>query len=87
MAKQDSRSLKIHKSHRDNKQVPELRLIGVWMEQLGFNIGERVQITTRDRLLIIEPVQVCEPEQDYQAASPKAEQVLREVNQPLKKLL
>lgn len=79
MAKQDSRSLKIHSYHRDNKQVPELRLIGVWMEQLGFNIGECVQITTRDRLLIIEPVQVSEPEQDYKAA-------LQEVKQTLKKL-
>jgi toxic protein SymE len=68
MAENKGRSLKIHSYHKDNKQVPELRLIGVWMEQLGFNIGERVQVTTRDRLLIIEPVEVSEPEQDYKAA-------------------
>lgn len=79
MAKSNGRSLKIHSYHRDNKQVPELRLIGVWMEQLGFNIGERVQVTTRDRLLIIEPLEVAESEQDYKAA-------LKEVKQTLKKL-
>ncbi|MBS9463277.1 SymE family type I addiction module toxin [Flagellimonas sp. 389] len=80
MAKKDNRSLKIHSYQRDNKQVPELRLIGVWMEQLGFNIGERVQITTRDRLLIIELLEEeAKEEVNYKAA-------LQEVKQTLKKL-
>nr|WP_298869237.1 SymE family type I addiction module toxin [uncultured Allomuricauda sp.] len=72
--------MKIHSYQRDNKQVPELRLIGVWMEQLGFNIGERVQITTRDRLLIIELLEEeAKEEVNYKAA-------LQEVKQTLKKL-
>lgn len=80
MASNKGRSLKIHSYHRDNKQVPELRLIGVWMEQLGFNIGERVQITTRDRLLIIEPLEEeAKEEANYKAA-------LQEVKQTLKRL-
>lgn len=53
---QETRSLKVHKKYRDNKQVPELRLLGKWLETLGFCIGDRVQITTRERLLIIEPL-------------------------------
>lgn len=50
------RSLKIYSHHRsaDNKEVPELRLIGGWMEQLGFKAGERVNIIARDGLLIIQ---------------------------------
>lgn len=79
MAKKQDRNLKILSYHRDNKQVPELRLIGVWMEQLGFNIGERVNITTRERLLIIEPAEEVKEETDYKAA-------LQEVRQTLKKL-
>lgn len=50
------RSLKIYSHHRsaDNKEVPELRLIGCWMEQLGFKAGERVNVIARDGLLIIQ---------------------------------
>ena len=81
MAKKCDRSLKILGYHRDNKQVPELRLLGVWMEQLGFNVGERVNITTRDRLLIIEPVEgEAKAATNYQAA-------FQEVKQTLKKLI
>ncbi|HBH05153.1 MAG TPA: hypothetical protein DDX92_00945 [Flavobacteriales bacterium] len=52
------RSLKIYSHHRsaDNKEVPELRLIGCWMEQLGFKVGDRVNITAREGILIIQSV-------------------------------
>lgn len=63
----------------DNKEVPQLRISGAWIEQLGFKVGGTVSITARDRLLIIEPVEVAEAEQDYRAA-------LKEVKQTLKKL-
>ena len=54
----EERSLKIYSHHRssDNKQVPELRLIGCWMDQLGFKAGDRVNVTTREKLIIIQPV-------------------------------
>ena len=32
------RNLKIQGHYRHNKEVPELRLTGVWMERLGFRI-------------------------------------------------
>ena len=79
MVKKYDRSLKILGYHRDNKQVPELRLSGVWMEQLGFTIGDRVSITTRDRLLIIEPLEPKVEEVDYKAVSAKVEQALQEI--------
>ena len=67
MAKQTSRQLKVYGLNRlsDNKEVPQLRMSGVWIEQLGFKVGDMVSITTREKLLIIEPSVVAEPEQDY----------------------
>lgn len=81
MAKQNTRQLKVHGLNRpsDNKEVPQLRISGIWIEQLGFKVGDTVSITTRERLLIIEPIEAGEPEQDYKAA-------LREVKSTLKKL-
>ena len=40
----EERSLKVYSHHRssDNKQVPELSLIGCWMDQLVFKAGDRV---------------------------------------------
>lgn len=80
MKAKTTRQLKVYQQHRSlssgTRIVPELRLTGVWIEQLGFKIGERVNITMRDRLLIIEPV---EGDTNYKAA-------LQEVKQTLKKL-
>lgn len=52
------RKLKVYSSYRsrDKKAVPEIRLIGQWIEALGFEIGEPVKITVRKQLLIIEPL-------------------------------
>lgn len=69
------------KSSNGQKVIPELKISGVWLDQLGFKAGDHVAITTRERLLIIEPVSVQEPEEvNYKAA-------LKEVKQTLKKLL
>ena len=59
MAKPDERRLRICGKYRgsSNKEVPELRLIGNWFEQLGFGIGDSVSITTREKLLIIQPIE------------------------------
>ncbi len=51
------RSLKIQPKRRINKyseiDVPEIKLCGSWLEKLGFVYGQRVLITTMDRLLVI----------------------------------
>ena len=49
----------------------------MWVEQLGFKVGETVNITTRDRLLIIE---LAEPEE------PNYKATLQQVKQALKKI-
>ncbi len=86
MTKHSTRQLKIHgllrrNKYRKNTEVPQLRLSGVWMEQLGFKVGDRVSIITRDRLLIIEPLQVAEAEPDYQAALKQVKQTLKQLAQ------
>jgi formylmethanofuran dehydrogenase subunit D len=50
------RRLKVYGTHRsaDNKEIPELRLTGIWVEQLGFKVGDQVSITTREGLMIIQ---------------------------------
>ena len=79
-----TRQLKVYQQHRSlssgTRIVPELRLTGIWIEQLGFKIGDKVNITTRDRLLIIEPIAGSSvQESDYKAA-------LQAVKHTLKKL-
>jgi hypothetical protein len=36
-----------------NKDVPEIRLCGNWLEKLGFHYGKKVSVTTMKELLII----------------------------------
>jgi len=82
MAKKALRQLKVYGLNRssDNKEVPQLRISGVWIEQLGFKVGDTVSITTRDRLLIIEPLEEeAKEEVNYKSA-------LKEVKQTLKQL-
>jgi hypothetical protein len=58
MSKKTNRHLRISGKHRspNYKAVPELRLSGNWFKALGFDIGTQVRITTREQLLIIEPI-------------------------------
>jgi toxic protein SymE len=54
------KKVKLQPKHRalvyGQKVVPSLMISGVWLEELGFKAGEMVSITTREQLLIIEPV-------------------------------
>ncbi len=81
MSKKESRQLKIYNLNRssDNKEVPQLRISGIWIEKLGFKVGDTINVTTRDRLLIIEPLKITESGEDYKTA-------LQEVKQTLKQL-
>jgi hypothetical protein len=53
-----ARKLKIYHSYRssDKKAVPEVRLIGQWLEQSGFQIGKQVQVTINNQEIIIKPL-------------------------------
>jgi hypothetical protein len=37
------------------KIVPELKISGVWLEEIGFKAGQKVSITTGKKELIIRP--------------------------------
>jgi toxic protein SymE len=54
------RQVKLQPRYRElvygQKIVPELKLSGVWLGDLGFKAGDQVRITTREKLLIIEPL-------------------------------
>ncbi len=53
-----NRKLKIYHSYRssDKKAVPEVRLIGQWLEQSGFKIGEQVQVSIKAQEITIKPI-------------------------------
>ncbi len=57
MPAKKSKQVKLQPKYRalvyGQKIVPELKLSGVWLEELGFKPGELVSITTREELLII----------------------------------
>jgi hypothetical protein len=37
--------------------VPELKISGIWLEEMGFKAGQTVSITTSNQKLIIKPVE------------------------------
>lgn len=55
----EARSLKIQPKHRINRWstsvVPELKLAGNWLENLGFTIDSRVTVHTSKELIVIRP--------------------------------
>lgn len=63
-----------------DKIVPWLNTSGAWLEELGFKAGDVVRITTREKLLIIEPL-----EGDFKAEK-EYKDALSEVKRTLKKL-
>ena len=50
------RKLKIYGRYRskDKRAVPEIRLIGQWIEAIGFEIGDAVKVTVQEQQLVIE---------------------------------
>jgi toxic protein SymE len=57
MANQNSKKIKLQPKVRQlsygEKIVPELKLSGVWLEELGFKAGATVNIILREQELII----------------------------------
>jgi hypothetical protein len=57
MEAKDQKQVKLQPKRRllayDEKQVPELRISGVWLEKAGFKAGQKVNIEIRDEQLII----------------------------------
>jgi toxic protein SymE len=83
MAVTNSKQVKLQAKQRGltygDKTVPWLNLSGVWLEELGFKVGDTVNIIIREKLLIIEPVEIPQDQEIYK-------NIIREVKQTLKKL-
>ncbi len=67
MAERKSRTVKPHSKYRssaatgwvgDNvgKNVPWLNVSGVWLRQVGFNVGDAVEITIENKMLTIKNI-------------------------------
>ena len=50
-----SRQLTVSYLYQLNCAVPFIRLCGKWLEEAGFSIEDKVNVTVRDNLLMIEP--------------------------------
>lgn len=91
MAKNKSKQVKVQGKYRPSqsrctgvcgKEVPWLNLSGIWLAEVGFNVGDVVRIVSRSGLLLIERMDLSPEEKvqaDYRAA-------LNQVKQTLKKL-
>jgi hypothetical protein len=51
-----SRQLTVSYLHPLNGRVPFIRLCGKWLKDAGFSIEDKVNVTVKDNLLVIEPV-------------------------------
>ena len=86
MAMKKSKQIKLQPKHREQsggqKIVPWLNVSGVWLEELGFKVGDMVSITTREKLLIIEPLEgEAKTEQQYKTALQQVKQTLKKLTQ------
>lgn len=88
MASNTDRKLKLQPEIRSSnygnqqKTVPSLKLCGLWMAELGFKPGDMVNITTREKLLIIEPVKEAETEaQNWKKRLAHLQNELKELKQ------
>jgi antitoxin component of MazEF toxin-antitoxin module len=61
------------------KKVPSLKLCGAWMEKLGFKPGDRVNVITREKLLIIEPLQEQKSETNEEAFKEQVNKLQQEI--------
>lgn len=76
------RYLKIQKLYRSGKEVPIIRLEGIWIANIGFKIGELITINVRERLLIIEPAASSVQENlNYKTILQEVKQTLQALSQ------
>lgn len=59
--------LRVSQKHLSrSKLVPWLTLSGVWLQRNGFNIGDKLRVVPREKLLLIEVVEEPETVQENQ---------------------
>ena len=53
MAYKKYREMKVYEARGYHKQTPSIVLKGKWLSELGFNIGEQIEVKCEDGRLII----------------------------------
>ncbi len=48
-----NRSMKVYDCYINNKYVPQIRLQGKWLEELGFECGKKINVECRGGQLIL----------------------------------
>ena len=60
MSTKSNRQIKVYQQYRPlsygTRMVPVLRLSGVWLEQAGFGVDDTVNITVKEKELIIKVI-------------------------------
>jgi len=51
-----SRQLTVSYLHQLNGSVPFIRLCGKWLKDAGFSVDDKINVTVKDNLLVLEPV-------------------------------
>jgi toxic protein SymE len=56
-----NRRLKVYQSHHKNYEpVPEIKLKGRWLQELGFSIGTMIEIQIIENKLLIKQIDIEE---------------------------
>lgn len=48
------KEFKIYEVYNGKKTIPQIRINGIWLQELGFNIGDRISLELIEGKLVIE---------------------------------
>ena len=57
------KEFKIYEVYNGKKTIPQIRINGIWLQELGFNIGDRISLELIEGKLIIEKLPAEETKQ------------------------
>lgn len=57
------KEFKIYEVYNGKKTIPQIRINGIWLQELGFNIGDKISLELIEGKLIIEKLPVEETKQ------------------------
>ena len=57
------KEFKIYEVYNGKKTIPQIRINGIWLQELGFNIGDRISLELIEGKLVIEKMPAEETKQ------------------------
>ena len=57
------KEFKIYEVYNGKKTIPQIRINGIWVQELGFNIGDKISLELIEGKLVIEKKLVEETKQ------------------------